>query len=109
MNLLAEAEAAGLLLLQDGDRLIVRGPRSAEALVRRILDRKAEVIAVLSNIDQPTGRVVEIPVNWRAEVQAWDEGRRLDFEERAAIMEHDGKLPRDVAELRAFLILRNAT
>lgn len=39
-----------------------------------------------------------------------DEDQREDFEERAAIMQYDGGLPRDHAECLALLcIIRNAT
>lgn len=46
--LLAEARGVGLELRGEGERLVVRGPRSAEPLVRRLLARKPEVLAVLA-------------------------------------------------------------
>jgi hypothetical protein len=46
-ELLAEGKAAGLHLAADGERLVVRGPKSAESLVRMILDRKAEILPLL--------------------------------------------------------------
>jgi hypothetical protein len=48
-GLLAEAEDAGLKVRAEGDRLVVRGPRSAEALMRRLIDRKPDVLAALSS------------------------------------------------------------
>ncbi len=45
--LLQEASAAGLTVLADGDRLVIRGPRSADAIARRLLAHKAAVIAAL--------------------------------------------------------------
>ncbi len=48
VSLLQEAEAAGLTVRVDGDRLVVRGPKSAGAIAERLLDRKAEVIEALS-------------------------------------------------------------
>jgi hypothetical protein len=48
-GLLAEAESAGLTVRAEGDRLVVRGPRSAEALMRRLIDRKPDVLAALSS------------------------------------------------------------
>jgi hypothetical protein len=48
-DLLAEARAAGLTVRSEGDRIIVRGPRQAEALMRRVLDRKADVLAALAS------------------------------------------------------------
>jgi hypothetical protein len=47
-ELLAAAERAGLQVRAAGERLIVRGPRAAEALGRVLLARKAEVLAVLT-------------------------------------------------------------
>ncbi len=48
VSLLQEAEAAGLAVRVDGDRLVVRGPKSAGAIAERLLDHKAEVIEALS-------------------------------------------------------------
>lgn len=47
LALLDEARQAGLTVAVQGDRLIVRGPRRAELLAKRLLDRKVEIIAVL--------------------------------------------------------------
>ena len=60
MTLLQEAEAAGLAVHVDGDRLVVRGPRSAEAIAERLLDRKAEFIEALSaEWDAETHHLIE--------------------------------------------------
>lgn len=48
MELLAQAQAAGLRLSTDGERVIIRGPRHAEPLAKAILARKPEVMAALS-------------------------------------------------------------
>ena len=48
VSLLQEAEAAGLTVRVDGDRLVVRGPKSAGAIAESLLDHKAEVLKVLS-------------------------------------------------------------
>ncbi len=48
VTLLQEAEAAGLSVRVEGDRLGVRGPESAGAIAERLLDHKAEVLKVLS-------------------------------------------------------------
>ncbi len=48
VSLLQEAEAAGLSVRVDGERLVVRGPKSAGAIAERLLDHKAEVIEALS-------------------------------------------------------------
>jgi hypothetical protein len=45
--LLAEARAAGLRLTVDGEALIVRGPKTAEPIVRRLRDAKPAVLDAL--------------------------------------------------------------
>lgn len=45
--LLSEARDAGLDVLADGERLVVRGPRRAEPVARMLLDHKADVLAAL--------------------------------------------------------------
>ncbi len=47
--LLREARAAGLKVEADGSRLVIRGPRNAEALARRLLARKDEVLHALAH------------------------------------------------------------
>jgi len=56
LMLLNEARAVGLVVLADGDRLVVRGPRSADAVARRLLEHKAEVMRALA-----TPAAAEIP------------------------------------------------
>jgi ribosomal protein L37E len=46
----------------------------------------------------------EPPDTWRAELENWPGWRREAWEERAAIGEHDGGLPPDEAERRAYLV-----
>ncbi len=47
--LLQKASAAGLVLRVEGDKLIVRGPRSAEPIVRLLTDHKPAVMAALAS------------------------------------------------------------
>ena len=47
VRLLADARAAGLEVRAESERLIVRGPSSAEVLARRLLDNKPTVLAEL--------------------------------------------------------------
>lgn len=47
MKLISEANAAGLSVRADGDKLVVRGPRSAEAIVQRLMAHKEEVLAIV--------------------------------------------------------------
>ena len=73
VTLVADAQEAGLTMWADGDRLVVRGPRSAETIARTLLARKAEVLAVLTGApDFPRSRVPafarctdETAVAWR--------------------------------------------
>jgi len=44
LTLLAEARDAGLELIPEGDHLKIRGPQSAEPLVRRLLENKDELL-----------------------------------------------------------------
>src|SRR6266545_3634468 len=52
INLLHEACAAGLEVRADGDRLVVRGPSSAEALALKLLAHKADLLQVLAALPQ---------------------------------------------------------
>jgi len=47
IDLLNLARDAGLTWYQDGNRLIVRGPRTADELAKQMIARKAEVFATL--------------------------------------------------------------
>ena len=48
LAILREAERAGLKLRVEGDKLMVSGPRKAEPIVRRLAERKAEIMRVLA-------------------------------------------------------------
>src|SRR5688572_1000777 len=50
MTLLAEARAAGLEVRADGDRLVVRGPRTQEGLARALLAHKPDVLTALQAV-----------------------------------------------------------
>lgn len=60
-TLLAEAQAAGLKVRTDGDRLVVRGPRTAEALAKALLARKGEVVAMLAATRPPAAHRSALP------------------------------------------------
>jgi hypothetical protein len=47
-TLVAAARAVGLIVVADGDRLTVQGPRGADGLARLLLERKAVVLAALA-------------------------------------------------------------
>jgi hypothetical protein len=48
VTLLSEGRVAGLTIMADGGRLVIRGPRSADAVARRLLAHKAVVLATLA-------------------------------------------------------------
>ena len=52
LKLIEEARSAGLRLRFEGDRLVIRGPKSAEPIAKALLDRKAEILPFLR--ERPT-------------------------------------------------------
>ncbi len=54
LTMLQEAWSAGLIVVANGDRLVVRGPRSAEAIARRLIENKPEIMAALTARDART-------------------------------------------------------
>jgi hypothetical protein len=78
--LLTEACAAGLQVHMDEERLIVRGPHRLAALAQQLLSHKEEVLTILEA-----------------------------FEERAALMEYDGRIPRTEAERLAWVCVQSAS
>jgi hypothetical protein len=95
LTLLQQARAAGLTVLAQGDRLCIRGPRRAEALARQLLDHKVAVLAALATEAPITVTPEDLHPDWY-----------FSWEERAAIMEHDGKLPRGRAQALALEDIR---
>ena len=89
IELLRQARAAGLVVMAEGHRLRIRGPRQADPVARRLLEHKAVILDALAScrlilyVSDPD----DLPGDWRVE-----------WEERAAIMEYDGGLPRERAE-----------
>ena len=49
LALLRAADAAGLTVNVDGDRLVIRGPRSADATARALIANKPEIVTLLSD------------------------------------------------------------
>lgn len=89
LMLLEEARVAGLKVTRKGDRLRIQGPRRAEGVARRLLAHKAAVLAALA-LDAP-GTADDLPADWC-----------FVWEERSAIMQHDGQLSRELAEAAAL-------
>jgi len=66
LTLLSEATAAGLTIRVDGDRLVIRGPKTADAVARRLLEHKPEVVAALgwfglASIELPKAEELPFP------------------------------------------------
>ena len=61
VTLLAAAQAAGLSVRAAGDRLVVRGPRAAEHLARRLLAHKLQVLPLLHAEEE-----AQAEIGWRA-------------------------------------------
>jgi len=92
-----ELQAHDVRLATVGDRLQVDAPAGflTPEMRKRIAGNKAELLALLRG---------ELP----AAQADWPEEWRERFEERAAIMEYDGGLPRPEAERRAEVLVREA-
>ncbi len=60
-------------------------------IIKRLLEPPAHHVDESEDWQSPTGSVADLPFEWRVE-----------FEERAAILEYDGGLAREEAERRAF-------
>lgn len=94
-QLLHSLSSRGVVIKPRGEKLMVDAPTGVLTPADRVLlgRMKRELIDLLVGHSIPE----ELPVDW---LQLWDE--------RAAIMEHDGGLPREHAEALALRdILRN--
>jgi hypothetical protein len=96
--LLVEARKAGLTLTPKGEKLRIRGPKSAAVLIQEIAARKVEVLAILKGQPDAESTVLsvasppqDLPSNWH---ELWDE--------RAAILEYEAGLHRELAEAKAL-------
>jgi hypothetical protein len=101
LTLLKEAQAAGLTVEVQGNRLYLRGPRRAEPIARRLLAHKSEVLVALTA--RPALTPAVLPARALVlRVEDLDPALRIDWEERAAILEYEGGLPRERAEAVAL-------
>lgn len=66
-TLLADAHTAGLTVQAADGKLLVRGPKSAEPVVRRLMERKTDVLSRLSRADKPcrcgSTQYVDVPIS----------------------------------------------
>ena len=49
LKLLKQAEEAGLKVSYDGDKLRIRGPKTAESIAKALSQNKVDIIEILSN------------------------------------------------------------
>jgi hypothetical protein len=79
--LLRRAQEVGLCVEPIGDKLLVRGPKRAEAVVKLLAEHKAEVLAVLSpstiNARWWRERFAANAVQWFLGDRNWDAAKRL--------------------------------
>ncbi|MCG3180339.1 MAG: hypothetical protein BIFFINMI_02698 [Phycisphaerae bacterium] len=101
-DMIANLAALGIGLTASGGRLRVEGPPAllTGKLLSQLASRKQELLEALALTDpagqsKGSGEHLLSPADLSAD---W----RVDWEERAAIMEYDGGLPREQAEARAF-------
>ena len=86
-DIITQVHVAGGRIMMIQDRLRVRAPSPLpDELVANLRQHKAEIMALL--LDR---KAAWTPEDWRA-----------FFDERAAIAEHDGELPRAKSEARAY-------
>jgi hypothetical protein len=81
LALLHRAQEAGLHIEPKGDRLLVRGPKRAEAVVKLLAEHKAKVLAALSPsfVDSSCWRerFAAKAVQWFVGDRDWDAAKRL--------------------------------
>ena len=98
VNLLHEAEDAGLRLEVRGDHLVVHGPQAAAPVVQKLASERAAVIRALKpRWSAAAQRLVATCSDVELAHELWGH-----FEERAAVREYLGELRRAEAEMLAF-------
>lgn len=88
IRLVSQARDAGLTFTRDGDRLTVRGPKTAGPLVAAIQRRKAEVLAI---VDYITGAVSAL--DWHAAQLAPTGSRCVLCGRRASLLDPYDRTP----------------
>lgn len=97
VTLLAVARAASLAVRMGGERLVVRGPRLAQAVAERVLVHKRAVVEAIKS-ERPT---------WPADSSGWDDDARHRFLERLGVADDLG-LPTDPGTPARDIALREA-
>lgn len=96
LTLLRRAHQAGLAVESEGDRLVIRGPKRAEAVARLLIDHKLDVLTALAPQaaceETARNRSTAVRVTWRDRHalrivhwfrggRPWEEAERLAFGE----------------------------
>jgi hypothetical protein len=71
LKLLQEAKAAGLAVSVDGDKLVIRGPRKAEAIAKLLLEHKPAVIEALQQASRQHDQADAAPCLWCRRASRW--------------------------------------
>ena len=102
MNTVSQMRAIGYEVQLEDQDIVCRWrgpgqpePRRVRPLISQLREYKSEAVEWLRNAG-------DLP----AAVSDWPEARSASYEERAAIMQHDGGLTRLLAEYRAEEIVR---
>ena len=66
LMLLRRAQQAGLAVAADGDKLVIRGPRSAEPVARLLIEHKPVLLALLAEATDWGARHREALAHWGA-------------------------------------------
>jgi hypothetical protein len=77
VKLLAKARSAGLTVEADGDRLVIKGPKGAKAMVQELTEHKAAVLLALASDGLPAQQHDDP-----------DAGEAKDLERRRTVQEH---------------------
>ena len=83
MTLIKEARSVGLTVTAEGDRLVIRGPKSAEPVARRLIENKPVVMQALASSSPELPPQPESRINHVCELSRRDDAwvwrlRRLD-------------------------------
>ena len=105
LSLLKRAHAAGLTLTPEGEKLVVRGPKRAEPVVRLLAAHKAAVVAALTAAGEPgvQSTTAHIAIEFAPDLADMAPAYWRDlYEERCAIRQFEAGYPKAIAERLAW-------
>jgi hypothetical protein len=101
LSLIQEARAAGLSVAAAGDRLVIRGPRQAEPVARKLIAHKSKVLAALAE-NEGVGIAADVHEGLPDDAEAEAVDLRHAYEERVGIRLYDAGYTRHEAERLAY-------